>query len=53
MPSLSHARIFMIASAVLLSAVLAFPFTDAFAEAIHLTVVQSSNVQGHLFPCPT
>ena len=52
MPRFSHARKFMIASAVLLSAVLTFPFTDAFADAIQLTVIQSSNVQGHLFPCP-
>jgi hypothetical protein len=53
MPYFSHARRFVIASAVLLCTLHTFLFTDAFADAIHITVIQSSNVQGHLFPCPT
>jgi hypothetical protein len=52
MPYFSHARRFVIVSAFFLWAVLAFPFTDAFADEVHITVIQSSNVQGHLFPCP-
>jgi hypothetical protein len=48
-----NARKFTIASAVLLCAVQTFPFASAFADAKKLTVIQSSNVQGHLFPCPT
>jgi len=51
--SFSHARKFMIASAILLCAVQTFPFASALADAIQLTAIQSSNVQGHLFPCPT
>jgi hypothetical protein len=49
----SNTRKFMMASAVLLCAIQASPDAFAFADATQLTVIQSSSIQGHLFPCPT
>ena len=52
MPRLSHTRQFIKEPTALLCALLTFPFTDAFADAIHVTVIQNSITQGNLFPRP-
>jgi len=43
----------ILVSAMLLFALTICPLTDAYAETDQLTIVQSSNLNGHLFPCPT
>ncbi|MCX5846153.1 MAG: hypothetical protein NTW12_07320 [Deltaproteobacteria bacterium] len=44
---------FLTAFAVILFAFTICPRTDAYADPVQLTIVQSSNMNGHLFPCPT
>ena len=44
---------FLTVFAVILFAFTICPLTDAYAETDQLTIVQSSNMNGHLFPCPT
>ena len=44
---------FITVFAVILFAFTLFPRTDAYADPVQLTIVQSSNMNGHLFPCPT